>query len=418
MQSVIRQPIACAPFRVDVVSRAIEALAFSYWFLWMTREITGVVFFGASENYPFSQALGLIFALVAIALQSLRGPVSVNWPSCGKWIFLYFAWAGISLLWTTAESPGAVLLNWLEFGGDLLFICLAMSSGSDREIVFFSSLRAIVIGGCCLGIYTVATFRPGIDMRDISALHPNFLGHRIALASLSALFIWSRQRRRRIWLGISLLLILSLLLTTSKTAIGAFLMVSGIFVALHPRLKGRTKFWISTTLGVAIAAALPLVLFNFVQYADSSGPSELSGRLPLWIVVFAKTMERPLLGFGYGSFADNWPLNMWFTGNAHNEFLQEWFTLGAVGIFVILMIYFKLFRALRRAKTETARFGILLLSYCLMRGMLEADDTHLLFALLFACALPRIARRCPKRIVAARSLLRLAPISPGANEAL
>lgn len=418
MQSNVRQSIAYTPVQADLASRVIEALAFSYWFLWMTREITGVLLFGSNENYPFSQMLGPIFALAVLSVQGLRGTVSVKWPPCGKWIFLYFTWAGLSILWTTAESPGGALLHWLEFGGDLLFISLVMSRLSDRESVFLSSLRATVAGGCILALYAIATFRPGVDMREISVLHPNFLGHRIALASLAALFIWSRQRKRRIWLGISLLLILSLLLTTSKAAIGAFLVVSGIFVALHPRLKRKTKFWISTTLGVAIAAALPLVLFNFVQYADTSAPSELSGRVPLWIVVFAKGMERPLLGFGYGSFADNWPVNTWFTGSAHNEFLQEWFTLGVVGVFALFMIYYKLFRTLRRAKTETARFGILLLSYCLMRGMLEADDTHLLFALLFACRLPRIAGRYPKRSFAPRTLLRLAPISPGTNQAM
>lgn len=378
-----------APILLDAVGAQISALAFGYWFLWMTREVTGAILLGSNENYPLSQILGLLFALLAIAVQAFGDSVRVNWPACGRWIAIYFFWAGLSFAWTTANSPASVFLHWVEFGGDLLFICLSMSHSSYREAVLVSSLKAVALGGGCLAFYTLAIFRVGIDIRSYSLLHPNFLGHRIAIAGLASLFLWSRRPKARRWLYLLILLVPVLLLTTDKTSIIAFFITALWFLFSHPRVKAKTKFRIVVAFGCLLALTVPIVLPSFIDYVEGPAPFTLTGRLPLWIAVFTKILQRPWLGYGYGSFADNWPIDMWFTGSAHNEILQQWFTVGFIGVLIVAGTYWVLFRALHRSHAEIGRFGVVLLAYCLIRGMAEADDTHLMFALLFACALPR-----------------------------
>lgn len=251
----------------------------------------------------------------------------------------------------------------------------------------------LAMGGCCLGLYVISIFKPDYDMRADQTLHPNFLGHRIALAALASLFLWTLGKNRWLWLPASILLMVSLLFTTSKTSIGAWAACSLLFLLFHPRLSRNAKLRLLTALVFAMAAALPLVIRNFEVYADTSSALTLTGRVPLWIAVVGKILERPLLGFGYHSFSDNWPAHRWFSGNAHDEFLQEWFTLGLIGVVLLTAAYRNIFRALRQTKSEYARFGTILLAYCLIRGFAEADDTHLQLALLFSCSLPRIAEQ-------------------------
>lgn len=382
----------------------LSALAFGYWFLWMTRELAGVVLFGSNQNFPLSGAIGPSFAAAALLVQLGRGSLAVNWPRSGKWILGYLAWSGLSVLWSTAHSQEEIFLQWIEFAGQLLFVCLTMSSVQDRAFILKSALLGIVAGACCLGFYVVTIFTPDYDLRLDQTLHPNFLGHRIALGALSALFLWSTVRQRWLYTAALVLLVIPLLFTTSKTAIGAFALAAAVFLLSQRRLTAKAKLRVVAVIGAAALFALPLVIRNFQVYAETSEFFTLTGRIPLWFAVAAKIQERPWLGFGYHSFADNWPARHWFSGSAHNELLEQWFTVGLVGILILVRAYRELFRALRRSRSAIGGFAILMLIYCLIRGLTEADDTHLQLALLFACALPRageIAHRAARRALTA-----------------
>jgi len=373
----------------DATTRLLARIAFMYWFIWMTEALIGLRLFG--DNLPFSRLIPFLFALTVLFIQAGRGK-AMHWSGAAKWILFYFLWAGCSLVWSTASDIGLSVWVWIMFGAELLFVCLTMSCPIDREAVLKSTFAGLVAGGACMSLQVISIFQPGADLKSQDGLHPNFMGHRIAIAALCALYLWS-QNRRSVWaIGLPLLVI-ALFLTTSKGALIAFLFFALLFVfSPQNRLSRRRKLQVVALLVVISAIALQFVGRAFHVYEAKGGADTLSGRAVLWVQVIPKILIRPFVGYGFASFADNWPANRWYTGQAHNELLQQWFTLGLIGVTLLALTYWKLFRALWRSTSDSSRFGIYLLGYCLVRGFVEADDSHVILALLFCFSLNPRAR--------------------------
>ncbi len=313
----------------------------------------------------------------------------MRWPRAGRWFFVYFTWAGLSILWTTGSVRLTVWL-WFLFGTQLVLIALTMSSSVDRKSVIESSLAGVVAGGWVASLELMEELRLGVDVKADAPegyMHPNGLGFDAGLACLCALFLWSLNRRP-VWMISIVILFGTLLLSDSKGSLASFFIFALPFLlSSRSRLTKRWKLRVASILAGITLVSLRYVGGSFQAYGATGNVETLTGRTLLWAMVYEKILVRPIIGYGYESFSYNWPQGAWYQGSAHNELLQEWFTLGAIGVGVLVLCYWGLLRALWRSRSTYSRFGIYLLGFSLIRGLVEADDAHIRLALLFACSL-------------------------------
>ncbi len=140
--------------------------------------------------------------------------------------------------------------------------------------------------------------------------------------------------RGAVWLSCSLLCVGALLGTASRAGNGAFfvgaLVAAYLARTLNAGEQGRQRArWI----GIALTASfLALVLIDGGQLADrlndfSAASLHSGARLQLWTAALAMIHDRPLGGFGLGSFVQAFPIYdvhmMPFIMNkAHNDYLE------------------------------------------------------------------------------------------------
>ncbi len=100
---------------------------------------------------------------------------------------------------------------------------------------------------------------------------------------------------------------------------------------------------------------------------DESGRdrySITSGRIVVWPMVFEKAMEKPIIGHGQVAMQRTGvvarlreELNITSFGHPHNAYLQLFFDTGLIGVLIVGMFYWRLFRnsvrAFRSPKSET-----------------------------------------------------------------
>lgn len=141
------------------------------------------------------------------------------------------------------------------------------------------------------------------------------------------------------------------LMTGGKGGAGA-----GIIALLLTAVLALFRLRRASTLDRLAMAGLGLGLLGVYMVATGSGlagilreyesnpnlqASNLTGRVPLWQVTFARAMGTPILGHGYMSgFTLGLPnYQGWVTAQAHNSFLQTFFDLGLAGLIPVLAIY-------------------------------------------------------------------------------
>ncbi len=89
-------------------------------------------------------------------------------------------------------------------------------------------------------------------------------------------------------------------------------------------------------------------------------------------------LENPILGHGLLSFRSQGPQIFFVTSNtAHNELLQQWFTLGILGIALTVLIYATHFGQLgvstiRGKAAVQSRFALSMFVYFVVQGLASA----------------------------------------------
>ena len=271
--------------------------------------------------------------------------------SMGAAIFIFFAWASASLVWS---DDFALALRRVTSFAILWFAAYAVASHyKQREVVFFLFLGGVAF--ISLGVVaelTLGTFDPtNPAYRFCGTIHPNHQGWNCATLALSGIAMGSADRRRRLlYLGGAMMGIVALALTKSRTSVAAFaiaIVVYGILVSTRRR-KGSwvpTALLICTFISLALAAlneagiAKSAVLLGRVQESDT-----LSGRIPLWESGVAYIYARPVLGYGFNAFetpehitelrrALGWPAETF-----HSEYFDLLLGVGCIGAFIYVFI--------------------------------------------------------------------------------
>ncbi len=226
----------------------------------------------------------------------------------------------------------------------------------------FAKLLAVsisIISVCFLiGLY----FDPSTFYRDTHGgavsrlggfiINPNELGM-LAVIGASMTYIRMREGAGLFWNIIFWgLCVAVLLLTQSRSSLGAFLLVTGMFI-----LMSKSAWLKIGSVSVAVLVLPVLIQTIVIKDGDVGEVMSMTGRLPFWSDLIAYGFpQRPLLGYGFMSISDSPFTNKFDSIHAyaasmtHNTFVQVLINLGLVGAFICIIQMTLTFCAIGKSK--------------------------------------------------------------------
>ena len=310
-------------------------------------------------------------------------------------IIMLLLWCLASSMW--AAAPDVTMRRAILA---IIIVASAMISVDNVGAARALTLWRYVLGGVLIvnwiSIPFIATARhlPGELDPALVGNWRGLYGHKNTAGAVSAitaiLFLFSAIERKR-WtdFGLFLLAVGFVEMSQSKTSLGMLpvaLAMAGIYRWAWKRDIDR--------LIVVIASLLLIVVAGVALFSASDAimrfledPNELTGRTAIWAAEVAYIRDHPLLGAGFGSFADTGglsPLHDYLTlswvgvvSHGHSGYLQLLVTIGGVG-FVLAMLGLILFPAMRflRAGSDGIEARSLLLALFLfgvLHNILESD---------------------------------------------
>jgi O-antigen ligase len=206
-----------------------------------------------------------------------------------------------------------VLLRQTQWTRELLLRCLAIAVA---EAVVFAGIGFLEYGQkqLLLNPKVVAANEYDNYFRVNSLFFdPSIYGRFLALVMLavSTVVLWARERRE-VWAGAALLawLLAGLVTSFSQSSIAALLL--GLAVLAAWRWDVRATVYVAlaaVALAAVVAVAAPPSLHIGLRGAGSSANSATSGRAKLVSGGLSLWADRPLQGFGSGSFAHEYELH-------------------------------------------------------------------------------------------------------------
>lgn len=283
---------------------------------------------------------------------------------------------------------------------------------SLRDIRVWVSLSALVyVNVGLVAELTLGTFRPlSLDYRFCGTSVPNTQAVSCALLLIAAVCLPGRDvMTQTLRIVVVLESLVLLLLTKSRTSIGAafFTVMAVQFLTSRPwrRMAALSVGGMLTSLALMFADTVsPLVQRIAGLGRADSELSTLTGRTSIWDQALPYISDRPVTGYGYGSFWTTGHLvefaarQRWAVPDAHSAYLDMWLALGIVGVtlFVLVMtggivrsiVYHKV-----SMEPEYVFLGGVLI-FVAVAGMSESivfKDTHITFVTMLV--LGRLAFR-------------------------
>lgn len=340
--------------------------------------LLAVRLFGMDAETGVVISLVLNYLLFVAALFSTRmkaGGELMSLPAIRAAV-LYVLVTGASLAWTVAASKSAAAAFWLAMLCDAAIVFLQVceySAEAVTEAVFTGFVRGAAIVAAIAWIVPAQS-----DMRlgDEELLGPNQIGWPCALGFFFAQYL-VRRGVKGPWRAYLVLLGLTLLRSLSKTTIVAFLLAQAYLLLVNSSLSRRAKMQVVAFAAFVMLAFAPLLIAYFVTYSESTSAESLTGRVGIWTYMLAEAAERPWIGHGFHSVWKVIP-PFYSTGfqarHAHNEFIQQFYAYGALGIFLMTAIYATIVRSIRSLRDVQVKqifVGLLLLT--LVRGLADTE---------------------------------------------
>jgi len=361
-------------------------------FLWTVRphSTAADIYIMAKEGFIQRQValacLG-IFGLASV-VRKIGSTVRIR-GSLGWLILFFFSWAAISAIWSdnmnlTLRRLGALIL--ISLGALALAERFSLRS-IIRFILFACGLTLLMSLGAEIFL---RTFRPLDEAyRFAGLMHPNSQGQNCAVLLLALLVSVNLTKGKRpLYLIAAAFVIVFLIMTKSRTALGSALVGIALFYALTAK---RKRLIMVSVAAVFCGLCLAYILFGdqmsaLAQSSVSLGRADsdlytLTGRTYVWSECIREVSKHPLIGYGYGGF---WSPDRLYAfiesqglASAHSGYLEVVLDLGLVGLLIYVLIFLmavktSVFHYMRSTAVEYAFASAVLLLFCASLLMMSA----------------------------------------------
>lgn len=372
------QPLLLIPF----------AVGFYFSFRTMIALIA-VRLFLLEPRMGVAASLAIELLLLLITSFQAIGPVvrPLGWLfglSTFRWVLVFLAFAGCSLVWSGTVSVSASFLYWCGLVSDVTLVVILLRVESV-ESVAHSMMAGFIWATCFLAL--VAWMMPvEADLRlgDLDYFNTNQIGNLCAFAIFQAQYLMSGKNGK--WKPAILLLIITLVRSLSKTTLIAFAVSEAYFVARDRSISVKAKLRIAATTIVVVLIFWGLYQSYYTVYTTAGNQAQtLTGRLAIWSYSLDAALEKPWIGNGFDSMWKVFPpfgVDQFEARHAENELLQQFFAYGAVGVVMLCGLYGSFFRTVRRLpRGPTKTIFVSFLLFILIRGLAEAEPFDLLLPL-------------------------------------
>jgi O-antigen ligase len=312
-----------------------------------------------------------VFALLALGAVQKRGSAAAS--VVPLLLALLLAWAALSALW--AAAPG---IAFRRAGLEIVLVLSVFlgvdAVGVERSLVIWRWLLAavLVVNIVSIPLVHTAVHNPGEndpglvgDWRGLYG-HKNIAGAVTALTAILFLFPAvdpPALKLRRAGLGyesaeasakaehkswrdglVVLLALFFLVMTRSKSSLG--LLPVALFAGAIYRVgwrRGLDRMIVVVTAAILAGALIAFLALDYNALARLlEDPTEFTGRAAIWQAELSYIFDHPLLGSGFGTFADTGGLSPlhdyvsngdWVNAvsHGHSGYLQLFVTIGGVG---------------------------------------------------------------------------------------
>ncbi len=268
---------------------------------------------------------------------------------------LVLIWCLASALW--AAEPG---VTFRRAGLEVVVVLTAIwgveTLGIERSIKLLRGvfIAVLVLNWVSIPLTSRAIHQPGeLDPSLVGAwrglyFHKNIAGSVSAVSTMLFLFFAIEQKSRTDWFLFVAALAFTVM-TKSKSSMGLMLPALaawGVYRATWQNGLNRSILFVAAALLLLAGVTVVLVDWSTIVRIVSD-PQEFTGRTAIWQAEVAFIADHPLLGSGFGSFANTGaitPLHNYVGGqwieaiaHGHNGYLQMMVTGGLVG-FALTMV--------------------------------------------------------------------------------
>jgi O-antigen polymerase len=233
-----------------------------------------------------------------------------------------------------------------------LFLILKVSRPDVRLIFMLIIIAAVAESAICLLQY----FKIVNSLNNYFAVtgsweNPNVTAMFIAMAVPSVFVLYTENKRPLIKLANFLLVLFIITLLTIKCRTAFIGSITAIVIILNSKYQLFQKAWDKKNRSAVILIAVVLfaVIFSVMNYAYQAKKASADGRKLIWKISTEMAMQKPLLGYGYGSFERNYNLfqsryfeagngtpdeiqNAGFVRMGYNELIQNMVEGGFIGL--------------------------------------------------------------------------------------
>ena len=334
---------------------------------------------GAELNLGFNILLLLAVALQTLGTPGAAKPALMRLPTV-RWVVLFLAFSCCSLVWSVTASLPAAIAYWCGMAADVAIVILLVRASHVVDVT--DALMKGYLWGACVasGIAWLLPAQSDLRLGDEDLLGANQIGYLCAFAFFFAQYrMRVRGARGMLTAGV---LAITLLRTLSKTTIVAFVVAEVFFLIRDKSLARRTKWMIAAVASIIILLFWSLLSSYFDVYVSTgtgNNAETLTGRVDIWAVLLSEAIQRPWFGHGFHSVWKVIPSFGEFEArHAHNEFLQQFYAYGVIGIILTIGLYGSLYRRVRKLKQVPLKiFVTTFLIFVLVRGLAESDPFDL-----------------------------------------
>lgn len=301
-----------------------------------------------------------------------------------RWVLVFLAYSFCSLTWSGTVSLATSAAYWCGMAADVAIMVVLLRAGSVTG-VSHSLMKGFVLSACCIAVIAwIMPAQSDLRLGDEEFFNTNQIGNLCAFAIFMAQYLMRRKEGK--WGFAIVLLALTLIRSLSKTTLVAFLLSESFLIIQDRSISRRGKILLTAAAMLAILVFWGLFEAYYGIYTTAGNQAEtLTGRTAIWAYVSNAALEQPWIGHGFDSMWKVIPPfgpDRFEARHAENEFLQQFYAYGVVGVCMLIGLYGSLYRQIRRLPRGPLKlvFRSILL-FVIIRGLAEAEPFDLLLPL-------------------------------------